>query len=228
MTNIISEAISTIKNWWLYLILGILLVLGGFWVARTPLESYLALSMLFIALLLVNGIFQIIFSISNRNTLPGWGWYLTNGILETLIGIYLWSSPTLSMAVLPFVVGFWLLFRGISVIASSTELKQKAIKGWGWIMALGILTTVLSFFVVMNPVVGVIYLVYLTAFSMIFMGIAYIMFSLKLKKIKSNTLDLAEDVTEGVEELKKSVMEQLKDIDDATKDKVSKLFDDYK
>ena len=228
MTNFISEAISTIKNWWLYLLLGILLVLGGFWVARTPLESFLALSVLFIVILLVNGISQIIFSISNRNTLPGWGWYLTSGILETLIGIYLWSYPAISMAVLPFVVGFWLLFRGISSIASSTELKQKAIKGWGWIMVFGILTTVLSFFIIMKPVVGVIYLVYLTAFSMIFSGVAYIMFSFKLKKIKSNTLDVAKDVKEGVEELKKSVMEHLKDVDDTTKDKVSKLFDDYK
>ncbi|NPA35302.1 MAG: HdeD family acid-resistance protein [Chlorobi bacterium] len=228
MKNLISEAISAIKNWWLYLIIGVILVLGGIWVARTPLESYLALSILFIVLLLVNGISQIVFSVSNRKVMPGWGWYLTSGILETLIGIYLWSYPAISMAVLPFVVGFWLLFRGISVIASSTDLKQKAVKGWGWILTFGILSTILSFFIIMNPVVGVIYLVYLTAFSMIFSGIAYIMFSLKLKKIKSSTLDAAKDLKEGVEELKKSVMEHLKDVDDATKDKVSKLFDDYK
>jgi glucan phosphoethanolaminetransferase (alkaline phosphatase superfamily) len=131
------------------------------------------------------------------------------------------------MVMLPFVVGFWLLFRGISVIANSTDLKESGVQGWGWIMAFGVLMTILSFFIVMKPVIGAFYLVYLTAFSMIFMGIAYIMFSFKLKEIKSKTLDVAKNVKGGLEELKKAVIGHLQDVDQATKDKIGKMFDEY-
>ncbi len=227
MTNLISEAISAIKHWWLFLILGILLVLGGFWVARSPEFSYVALGIMLIVLLLVNGIFQIFFSISNRQQLSGWGWYLAGGILEFLIGVYLWSYPGISLVMLPFVVGFWLLFRGISIIANSTDLKEWGVKGWGWLMAFGILMTIVSFFMIMDPVFGAFQVVFLAAFAMIFMGTAYIILSFKLKEIKSKTMDVVEDVKGGLDDLRKSVMDYLKDTDQDTKNKIGKIFDDY-
>ncbi len=227
MTNLISEVTSTIKNWWLFLILGTLLVVGGIWVFTTPAASYLALTVLFVVLLLVNGIFQIIFSVSNKDELTGWGWYLTGGILEFLIGIYLWSYPALAMGVLVFVVGFWLLFRGISVIAHSTDLKSMGGKGWGWLLFLGILMTIFSFFIIMDPVFGGISVVYLTGFAMLFMGFAYIMFSIKLSEIKSKAKDIMDKTKEDVGELKAAVMDHLKNVNPEIKDKVSKMFDEY-
>ena len=228
MTNLLSQAVSTIKNWWLFLILGILLTLGGIWVAQTPLQGYLALAVLFIVLLLVNGISQIIFSISNQNKVQGWGWFLAGGILEFLMGVYLWANPGISAAMLPFVVGFWLLFRGITIIANSTDLKEKGTKGWGWLLTSGILMTILSFFMIMDPVFGAFNVVFLTAFAMIFMGISYIILSFKLKSIKSKAKDILEKGHGGVKELKNAVMEHLKDTDPEIKDKVSKMFDEYK
>jgi len=227
MKNAISKAASTIKNWWLLLILGILLLAGGFWVAVTPAESYVALAVVFIVLLIVSGIFQIIFSISNQKELTGWGWYLSGGILEFLIGIYLWSYPGIALGVLTFVVGFWLLFSGISIIAHSTDLKQSGVKGWGWILTLGILMTILSFSMIMDPVFGALNVVYLTSFAMIFMGIAYIMFSWKLKEIKSKLQDISKETKGDADAMKKAVMDSLKDVNPAIKNKISKIFDEH-
>ena len=225
MKDVISEAISTIKHWWLLLILGVLLLGGGIWIAFSPREGFLALAIVFIVLLLVNGIFQIIFSISNSNKMSGWGWHLAGGILEFLIGIYLWSYPGISLIMLTFVVGFWLLFRGIFVIAGSTDLKDKGLKGWGWILTLGIVMTILSFFIIMDPVFGAFSVVYLTAFAMIFMGIAYIVISFKLKKIKSETID---KVSGDLDDLKKSVMNYVNELDPDKKEKITKLFEEFK
>jgi len=228
MANVISEVVSTIKNWWLLLILGILILGGGIWVAFSPKEGFVALVVVFVILLLVNGIFQIVLSISNQKELHGWGWYLAGGILEFLIGISLWSHPGIASGVLVFVIGFWLLFRGVSIIAHSTDLKSDGIKGWGWLLTLGIIMTVLSFFMIMDPVFGALNVVYLTSFAMIFFGIAYIMLSLKLKEIKSKTLDVVNKAKGNVEDLKKAVMDNLKDINPQAKEKISKMFDDYK
>ena len=228
MTNIISNAISTVKNWWLLLILGILLLIGGIWVGVTPATSFLALTFVFIALLLVNGVFQIIFSLSNTNQLSGWGWYLTGGILEFLLGIYLWSYPTLTMLILPMIVGFWLLFRGITVIAHSTDIKEAGVKGWGWVMTFGILLTIFSFFVLMDPVFGALSVVYFISFAMIFMGIAYTILSFKLKELKSKAKDFLADSKHDINDLKNAVMEHLNNVDPEVKNKVNQMFDDYK
>ena len=209
------------------MILGILLFIGGLWVAFSP-GSFLALAVVFIVLLLVNGIFHIILSISNSKSLPGWGWYLAGGILEFLLGIYLWAHPAISLIMLIFLVGFWLLFRGITIIAASTDMKSSGVKGWGWLLTLGILMTILSFFVIMNPKFGAVSVVIIAACAMIFMGIAYFMLSLFLKKIKSKTLDVVDDAKENVEELKKQVMAQLDNVNPEIKDKVSQMFDQHK
>jgi len=227
MSNLISKAVSTIKNWWLLLIIGILLLVGGLWVAFSPAKGFVALVVLFIVILLVNGIFQIVLSISNQKELHGWGWYLAGGILEFLIGISLWSHPGLAPGVLVFVIGFWLLFRGVSIIAFSTDLKSDGIKGWGWLLTLGILMTLLSFFIIMDPVFGAFNVVYLSSFAMIFFGIAYIMLSFKLKEIKSKTLDVLDKAKGNIDDLKKAIMDNLKDVNPQTKEKISKMLDDY-
>ena len=139
MKDLVSELVTTIKNWWLFLVIGILMFIGGIWVVRTPVASYVTLAWLFGVLVLADGIFYIVFSLSNIRRLTGWGWYLAAGILELLIGIYLLMNPVILLTILPFVVGFWLLFRGITLISSSLELKGHSIPGWGWVLTLGIL-----------------------------------------------------------------------------------------
>ncbi len=228
MTSIISSAISSIKNWWIFLILGVLLLIGGIWVAQTPAKSFLALTVVFITLLLVNGLFQIVFSLSNTKLIGGWGWYLAGGVLEFLLGIYLWSYPVLSVVILPMIVGFWLLFRGITIIGHSTDIKEMGVKGWGWVMTFGILLTIVSFFILMDPVFGVLSVVYFISFAMTFMGIAYIILSFKLKDLKSLAEEIVEDNPDDFDDLKNAVLGHLNDIDPEVKNKIDKMFEDYK
>ena len=54
------------------------------------------------------------------------------------------------------------------------------------------------------------------------------MLSFKLKGIKSKTIDVVDKAKGGVDDLRKSVMDYLKDVDPDTKNKISKMFDDYK
>ena len=118
MANIFSKAVSTVKHWWLFLLTGILLIVGSIWVFLTPVESYVNLAWIFSILVLVTGISYVIFSISNRKKLEDWGWYLAGGIFEIVMGIILVSYPDLTIIMLPLFVGFWLMFRGAQIIAA--------------------------------------------------------------------------------------------------------------
>ncbi|MBV4357894.1 HdeD family acid-resistance protein [Pinibacter aurantiacus] len=174
---------ESVKYWWLSLVLGVFYILLALWVFSTPLASYLALSVIFSLFMLVSGLMEIIFAVSNRKHLDGWGWFLTAGILDFAFGFLLMSYPGLSMAILPLFVAFWLMFKGISAIATSLDLKSYGVKQWGWILLLGIVVVLFSFLIIARPVIGGLSIVYTTGVCLLFAGIFRIALSLKLKSL---------------------------------------------
>jgi uncharacterized membrane protein HdeD (DUF308 family) len=174
---------NAIKYWWVYLLTGILFILLGIWVFRTPVESYVALSILFTLTFLVNGVAEIFYALSNRKTQKGWGWILSGGIVDLLIAIMLLSNPAISMQVLPFYVGFALLFRSFSATALALDLQSLGVSSWGFLLLLGVLGIVLSFVLLWNPLVAGMTIVFWTAMAFIIIGIFRIMLSLKLRRL---------------------------------------------
>ena len=183
--EIIKSLKAAVKHWYLSLILGILFIVTGIWVLRTPIESYLALSMLFSITFFVNGIFEIVYSISNRKQLNSWGWLFAGGIVDLLFGLWLMSSPMVSIAILPFFVGFMLLFRSFAAIGLAVDMKSFGANGWGWLLALGILGMVFSFILLWNPMLAGLTIVIWTAWAFIAIGVFKIFLSFKLKQLNA-------------------------------------------
>ncbi|WP_430612845.1 HdeD family acid-resistance protein [Flavobacterium sp. JP2137] len=183
--RVIKTMNSAVKHWYLSVIVGILFILLGFWILRTPLEAYITLALLFSISFFVNGIFEIIFSISNRKGLQSWGWFLTMGIIDLLFGLWLMRSPELSLTVLPLFVGFMILFRSVSTIGFSIEIQAYGSKKWGWLLALGILGIVFSLILIWNPVIAGITIVFWTAMAFLTYGIARIVMGIRFKGLKS-------------------------------------------
>lgn len=189
METILKSVQSTVKRWWISLILGVLFIMMGIWVFRTPIESFITLSIVFSVLILFSGIFGIIFSIAERKDLKGWGWYLTGGILDLLIGILLVSHPAMTMAILPLYVGFWLLFQGIMSIGFSFQFKSYKVPNWGWLLFSGILTVIFAVLLLANPVFASFSIVYMASFAFLFAGIFRIILAFDLKKIHKKIKD---------------------------------------
>ena len=118
METVFNEIKHSVKNWWTSLLLGIVYIIVALWLMFSPLSSYVALSIVFSISMLISGILEIIFSLSNRKGVPSWGWYLVGGIIDLILGIYLIAYPMVSMEVIPFIIAFWLMFRGFSSTGS--------------------------------------------------------------------------------------------------------------
>jgi len=230
MSSLLKEVKQTIKNWWLFVLMGVLLLIGGVWVMMTPIESFIGLSIVFSVIVFVNGFFDVLFSISNNKILKGWGWYLAGGILEILMGIVLIIHPEISMTILPLILGFWLMFGGVSIVSGAFDLKSYRIKGWGWVLALGALLMIFSFMVLTNPVFGASTLVIFTAMAILSYGISYLIFGLKLKQIKDTAGDLKKTILSNLDNLKKDVLSSIKEAADGqiSSQDVDKKFDSFK
>lgn len=184
MKTVVDSLNSAIKNWWLSIILGVLYIALAIWLFVNPLASYMALAIVFSIFMFVSGIFEIIFAVSNRARLTSWGWYLAGGIIDLLIGIMLLSSPGLSMAVLPFILAFWLMFRGFSGIGHAMDLKRFGSSSWGWYLAIAILAVLCSIGIIWVPAAGAFTFVFMVAYALILFGIFRIVVGVELKKLK--------------------------------------------
>jgi uncharacterized membrane protein HdeD (DUF308 family) len=221
----LNKVKNAINNWWILMILGILFILGSFYIYQVPEESYHTLSIFFAVIVLFDGIGSIYLSISNRDILKGWGWQLAGGIISTLIGIILFMHPALSMVILPIFVGFWILIKGGAIIGTSFDLKSYGIDNWGWILVLGILIAVFGFAMVLNPLFGGKMVLLLTALSFILLGIAMIMISLRLRKVKSTLTKLKDFPGDKIDDLKNSVQEFINNPPEDIKDTLRQIKD---
>ncbi len=195
----------------------------------TPEESYVTLAIFFSIMVFLNGVTDSAFSISNSDLIKGWGWHLAGGVLELLLGIFLMIYPEVSMQVLPLVLGFWLMFGAVSVISASFDLKSYRIPGWGWLLFLGIILLISSFLILVNPIVGSGVLVVMTSIALITYGFSYVIFSLKLKKVKDFAGDVKKFFKEDLDRLKKEVMAAYEQAQDEAsgKEEVNKKFDSF-
>ena len=107
MTNIVSKVSHSVKNWWVFLIIGILMIVGAIWMFKTPVESFVGLVAFFSILILISGILSIFYVLGNKSDLDDWGLYLTGGILDVVIGLILLNYPGITIVL--FSLFYWFL-----------------------------------------------------------------------------------------------------------------------
>ena len=157
METVFNEIQHSVKNWWTSLLLGIVYIIVALWLMFSPVSTYVALSIIFSVSMLISGILEIIFALSNRKGVPSWGWYIVGGLIDLVLGIYLIAYPMVSMEVIPFIIAFWLMFRGFSSTGSLLILWQ--------------------------PAIGALYAVYMISFAFLIIGLFRVMLSFELKNL---------------------------------------------
>ena len=183
MNELVGGLGYAVKNWWMSLLLGLLYIAVALCLLFAPVSSYVALSIIFSISILVSGILEIFFAVGNKKIINSWGWYLAGGIIDLLIGIYLVFYPLVSMELIPFIVAFWLMFRGFSATGYSMDLKRYGTRNWGWYMVFGILAILCSIGVIWQPALGAFTLVYMIAYALLIIGIFRVMLSFELKSL---------------------------------------------
>lgn len=186
MTTLVNSIKHEIKNWWWFLIVGLISLATGIIIFANPAATYIGLSLLFSLIMAGTGLSQIVFAVSERHSMKNWGWTLVSGILDFALGTFLMIFPFITMATLPFFVGFYLLFRGIYLIGASIELNSIGIKGWGWVLIGGIILFALAFLTLYYPAIGALGIITYSGYAFIVSGIFSIVLALQLRAVKSD------------------------------------------
>lgn len=99
----------------LILLSGIIFVIAGILLLANPLKGVLTLALILAAFLLVEGIFKIIYAFQMKST-QNWSWVLASGIISLILAILIWAQWPASIVIIGLLVGFYILFSGISMV----------------------------------------------------------------------------------------------------------------
>jgi uncharacterized membrane protein HdeD (DUF308 family) len=111
---------------WAHILLGIFFVIGAIWAFARPFNAFWALASVLGLLLIFKGTLDIISAVMTKDVNPSWWLGLVTGILELILGF--WASQQAYPArgaLLLLWVGFFALFRGISEIVISFEVRSR-------------------------------------------------------------------------------------------------------
>ena len=169
---------------------GIFCFIAGICVFAFPVESYVALSVLFGVLMLVTGAVQLIMASTSGNYLMMRGYVIVGGVLDVILGIYLCIYPGVTIMLLPILMGLWLMYHSFMTIAFGGDMDTFRLSGGGTVMLGGILLLLLSVFVLADPFsVGIVTVLVVAGVGLLVMGVLLCYMSVILKNIHKSLGD---------------------------------------
>ena len=185
--NLANRAGRAVQHWWLMMLAGILCLALGIAVFVFPFESYVALSILTGVVMLILGAAQLIIASTSGNYLTMRGYMLVGGLIDLLLGLLLCVYPGVTMALLPVMLGIWMMYHSFMIIAFGGDLETFRVKGSFWTVIGGVVLLALSLIVLVNPFsAGVAAVVILAGIGLLVFGFLLCWMSVILKDIHKN------------------------------------------
>jgi uncharacterized membrane protein HdeD (DUF308 family) len=171
------------RNWWVLLIRGILAILFGIIAWMNPLMTLAVLVIVFAAYAIVDGIFAIAMSLTAPREYGGWVWLLASGVAGIAIGVLTFLWPGVTAVLLLYWILAWLVVTGVFQIVAGIRLR-KEIRGEFLLILGGIVSVVFGLYLMANPALGALAVLWMIAFYAFLTGILTIVVAIRLKGVR--------------------------------------------
>lgn len=168
------------KNWWAFLLRGILALIFGIVAVFFPAAAFMALVLVFGAFAFVDGIFAIVAAFTSNARSENWWWLMLEGLVGLGIGILTIIQPAAMGEAWLILIAAWALITGILEIITAVRLR-KIIVGEFWLILGGILSILFGLAVAVYPRAGAFAIGLLIGFYAILFGVVFIALGLKLR-----------------------------------------------
>ena len=182
-----NQDVSELKKstyWWVPLLFGVVFVLIGYWILRSPEESFEKITKYIGVIILISGSIQLYFTIRNRRGIPGWGFQLAGDLFDLAVGAALVINPSLLLKLITLFVGIWLIANSIAIFMKAAEARKDQHKYWAWEFALGIFLMLLAVAFLWHPMLLGITIAVWTGLAFIILGIFRIALTFRLRRLR--------------------------------------------
>jgi uncharacterized membrane protein HdeD (DUF308 family) len=170
------------RYWWLFLIRGLFGLALGVLALMYP-GATLAVAVLLIgAYLIVDGVIAIWKAFSVMRSDAHWWVLLLEGLLGVVVGLVIFALPGLSVISLAYLVGYWAIITGVLAIITAFRLRAHVPGEWLYIL-FGVVSVVFGFFVLLEPVIGLTYIVLMIAIYGFVIGVTMIALAFRARSL---------------------------------------------
>ncbi len=172
------------KNWWLFLVRGLVAIAFGVLAIVWPATTWMSLVVLFGIFALIDGAFTLVAGIDFiRYFDRGWA-VLVGGAAGIAAGLLTLMFPGQASHVLYSVIAAWAIVTGMFEIVVAARIRFFIPGEWAMVLA-GILSILCGVLLFVYPGAGVVALVWVIAIYAIAFGVTQLVFSSRLHSLQS-------------------------------------------
>jgi len=174
------------RSWWLLLLRGIASILFGIAAFVWPGLTVLALTLLYGAFAMVDGILSLGAALtgSGDRSVPTW-WLVVIGLLGIAVGVIAFLWPGLTAFALVIMIGAWAVAMGILEIIGAIWLRHQIEDEW-LLIAAGILSVLFGVAVLLRPGAGALALAWAIGTFAIVSGALLVAFAFRLRRVQEH------------------------------------------
>jgi uncharacterized membrane protein HdeD (DUF308 family) len=185
---------SMVRNWWVFVVRGILAILFGVLAFARPDITLVALVALFGTYALFDGILNITSAFMFSGSRYFW-WVLLDGILGIAVGVMTFMHPGAIAASLLILLGIWLIVTGLFRIFAAIELRKVIDHEWAYIIS-GLLSVAVGVLTVSRPGQSALGWLWVIGTYAVLYGVILLVLGFKMKTLSSDILS-SDSVAQG-------------------------------
>lgn len=164
-----TDAMSGVlaHNWWAIALRGAAAILFGILALLAPGPTLLSLVLVFAALMLADGVLNIVAAVRSARRQERWVTLILLGVVDLIAGAVAIAAPSLTVLAFVYLMAAWAFFTGLLAIAAAVRLRHD--HGRWWLGFSGFLSVLGGVFLAIAPLIGAIVLTWwLGAYAIVF------------------------------------------------------------
>ena len=170
------------RNWWMVALRGLAAIIFGVMALVWPGITLTVLVLLFVAYVMMDGIFTIVTVISERAKYERWWVMLLQGLLGIVAGVVAFVWPGITTLVLLYLIAAWAVVIGIWTVVAAIQLRKEMEGEWLLILS-GILSVLFGLILIVRPGAGAVAIAWFIGAYAIVLGVLLIIFAFRLREL---------------------------------------------
>ncbi|HET7904469.1 MAG TPA: HdeD family acid-resistance protein [Candidatus Eisenbacteria bacterium] len=158
------------RYWWVLVVRGLIAITVGVLAFTLPMETVIALALVFGACAFADGIFTIAMALAGQKISPDWWVLLLQGVLGVGIGALTLFQPAITATALLVNIAVWSVLIGTLQVSSAVKLRHE-IPGEWWLALGGLLGVTFGVLILMRPTQGALAVLWMFASFAILWGV---------------------------------------------------------
>lgn len=174
------------RNWWVFVLRGVLAALFGILALIWPGATLLTLVLLFGAYALADGVFAVVAGISSYGSNERWWAMLLAGLAGIGIGLLTFFWPGVTAMALLYFIAAWAVIRGVFEIVAAIQMRRVITGEWLMILG-GVLSVIFGLLLVIFPGTGALSLILVIGAFAILFGIMLVILGVRLRGMRGES-----------------------------------------